>query len=32
MISPSKRVALGAMSRWSAFTWPYMPNAFAMNA
>ncbi len=27
MISPSKRVALGHMSRWSTFTWANRPNA-----
>ena len=27
MISPSKRVALGQMSRWRALTWAYRPKA-----
>ncbi len=32
MISPSKRVALGHMSRWSAFMCAYMPKASVMNS
>jgi hypothetical protein len=32
MISPSKRVALGQMSRWSALTWAYRPNTSFMKS
>ena len=32
MISPSKRVALGHMSRWRVFMWANFPNAWFMNA
>ena len=32
MISPSKRVALGHMSRCSAFMWAYRPNASVMKS
>ena len=32
MISPSKRVALGHMSRWRMFMWPKSPNTSFMNA
>jgi len=32
MISPSKRVMLGQMSRWSALTWAKFPNASVMKS
>ena len=32
MISPSKRVALGTMSRCSAFSWANMPNTSVRNS
>ena len=32
MISPSKRVALGHMSRWSTFMWLYIPNTSFMKS
>ncbi len=32
MISPSNRVALGHMSRWSTFMWLYMPNTSFMKS
>ena len=32
MISPSKRVALGQMSRWRMFTWAKRPNTSFMKS